>query len=79
MGYLTETEVGAEDENRVDVILYDSGTTITNLSLTGSELVTYTEALSGELTPGDWLGLTITTARGISDLMVSVECLVYGI
>ena len=79
MGYLTETEVGAEDENRVDVILYDSGTTITNLSLTGSELVTYTEAISGTLTPGDWLGLTITTARGISDLMVSVECLVYGI
>lgn len=67
------------ESNAITFSVYDTGTLLTSVSMGGNTAATDTTEISGTLTPGDYLGLVVSAAEGASNLIVEVECLVYGI
>jgi len=65
--------------NTVTAVIYHTGTALIPISLSGNGAQTATVPVTATLTTGDWLGVSITAAVGIRDLLIEVECVVYGI
>jgi len=68
-----------EEDGEVVVIISAAGDTVTSFGLDGTGVVTATIPVTGTLVLGDYIGVVVTSATGASNLLVEVECLVYGI
>jgi hypothetical protein len=65
--------------NTLVASIYDGATVIKSIGMSGNAPATSTTALTGVLTTGDTLGIAITAAVGAQNLLVVIECVVYGI